>query len=97
MSSAGLVRATQVMREEEPGLDGLLGPLDLKRGPGCRPTSTLSPAASSRPRSSYNAATSSWRRSPARAGVSDQSQFSRHFKQLVGVTPKRYQTPSRIG
>jgi AraC family transcriptional regulator len=25
-----------------------------------------------------------------RAGFSDQSQFSRHFKRFVGVTPKRF-------
>jgi AraC family transcriptional regulator len=31
-----------------------------------------------------------------RAGFSDQSQFSRHFKRLVGVTPGRFRTPSRI-
>ena len=32
-----------------------------------------------------------------RAGFSDQSQFSHHFKRLVGVTPGRFQTPARIG
>jgi AraC-like DNA-binding protein len=31
-----------------------------------------------------------------RAGLSDQSQFSRHFKRLVGVTPGRFDTPARI-
>ena len=31
-----------------------------------------------------------------RAGFSDQSQFSRHFKRLVGVTPGRFRTPARI-
>jgi AraC family transcriptional regulator len=31
-----------------------------------------------------------------RAGFSDQSQFSHHFKRLVGVTPRRFQAPSRI-
>jgi AraC family transcriptional regulator len=32
----------------------------------------------------------------ADAGFSDQSQFSRHFKRLVGVTPGRFRTPARI-
>jgi AraC family transcriptional regulator len=32
----------------------------------------------------------------AHAGFSDQSQFSRHFKQLVGVTPGRFQLSARI-
>jgi AraC family transcriptional regulator len=32
----------------------------------------------------------------ANAGFSDQSQFSRHFKRLVGVTPGQFQTPARI-
>jgi AraC family transcriptional regulator len=32
----------------------------------------------------------------ARAGFSDQSQFSRHFKRLVGVTPGQFRTPARI-
>ncbi len=32
----------------------------------------------------------------AQAGFSDQSQFSRHFKRLVGVTPGQFRTPSRI-
>jgi AraC family transcriptional regulator len=31
-----------------------------------------------------------------RAGFSDQSQFSHHFKRLVGVTPGRFRTPARI-
>ncbi len=31
-----------------------------------------------------------------RAGFSDQSQFSRHFKRLVGVTPGQFRTPARI-
>jgi AraC family transcriptional regulator len=32
----------------------------------------------------------------ARAGFSDQSQFSHHFKRLVGVTPGQFRTPARI-
>ena len=32
----------------------------------------------------------------ARAGFSDQSQFSHHFRRLVGVTPGHFQTPARI-
>ena len=32
----------------------------------------------------------------AHAGCSDQSQLSRHFKRLVGVTPGRFRTPARI-
>jgi AraC family transcriptional regulator len=32
----------------------------------------------------------------ARAGFSDQSQLSHHFKRVVGVTPRRFRTPSRI-
>jgi AraC family transcriptional regulator len=32
----------------------------------------------------------------AQAGFCDQSQFSRHFKRLVGVTPGRFRTPARI-
>jgi AraC family transcriptional regulator len=32
----------------------------------------------------------------ARAGFSDQSQFSHHFKRLVGVTPRQFRTPARI-
>jgi AraC family transcriptional regulator len=31
-----------------------------------------------------------------RAGFSDQSVFSRHFKRLVGVTPGQFRTPARI-
>jgi AraC family transcriptional regulator len=31
----------------------------------------------------------------ARAGFSDQSQFSRHFKRLVGVTPGQFRTSAR--
>ena len=31
-----------------------------------------------------------------RAGFYDQSQFSHHFKRLVGVTPSQFRTPSRI-
>jgi AraC family transcriptional regulator len=30
------------------------------------------------------------------AGFSDQSQFSQHFKRLVGVTPGQFRTPARI-
>jgi AraC family transcriptional regulator len=32
----------------------------------------------------------------ARAGFSDQSQFSRHLKHVVGVTPGRFRAPARI-
>ena len=32
----------------------------------------------------------------AHAGFSDQSQFCRHFKRLVGVTPGRFRVPARI-
>jgi AraC family transcriptional regulator len=32
----------------------------------------------------------------ASAGFSDQSQFTRHFKRLVGVTPGQFRTPARI-
>jgi AraC family transcriptional regulator len=32
----------------------------------------------------------------ARAGFSNQSHFSLHFKRLVGVTPRRFRTPARI-
>jgi AraC family transcriptional regulator len=32
----------------------------------------------------------------ASAGFADQSQFSHHFKRLVGVTPGRFRTPARI-
>jgi AraC family transcriptional regulator len=32
----------------------------------------------------------------ASAGFSDQSQFSHHFKRIVGVTPGQFRTPSRI-
>jgi AraC family transcriptional regulator len=33
----------------------------------------------------------------ARAGFSDQSQFSYHFKRIIGVTPGRFRAPERIG
>ena len=32
----------------------------------------------------------------AQAGFSDQSQFSRHFKRLVGVTPRQFRMSARI-
>ena len=32
----------------------------------------------------------------AHAGFSDQSQFTHHFKRLVGVTPGQFRTPARI-
>jgi AraC family transcriptional regulator len=32
----------------------------------------------------------------AHAGFSDQSQFTHHFKRLVGVTPGQFQTPAKI-
>ena len=32
----------------------------------------------------------------ARAGFSDQSQFTHHFKRLVGVTPGQFRTPAKI-
>jgi AraC family transcriptional regulator len=31
----------------------------------------------------------------ARAGFADQSQFSRHFKRLVGVTPRQFRSPAK--
>jgi AraC-like DNA-binding protein len=31
----------------------------------------------------------------AHAGFSDQSQFSRHFKRIIGVTPRHFRTPAR--
>jgi AraC family transcriptional regulator len=31
----------------------------------------------------------------AHAGFSDQSQFSHHFKRLIGVTPGQFRTPAR--
>jgi AraC family transcriptional regulator len=31
----------------------------------------------------------------ARAGFSDQSQFSQHFKRLVGATPRQFRTPAK--
>jgi AraC family transcriptional regulator len=31
-----------------------------------------------------------------RAGYSDQSHFSHHFKRLIGVAPGRFRTPARI-
>ena len=31
----------------------------------------------------------------ARVGFSDQSQFTHHFKRLVGVTPGQFRTPAR--
>jgi AraC-like DNA-binding protein len=30
------------------------------------------------------------------AGFSDQSQFTHHFKRLVGVTPGQFRAPARI-
>jgi len=42
------------------------------------------------------AAGSSLAQVAARSGFSDQSQFSRHFKRLVGVTPRRFRTSARI-
>jgi AraC family transcriptional regulator len=32
----------------------------------------------------------------AHAGFSDQSQFSQHFKRLVGITPRQFRMPARI-
>jgi AraC family transcriptional regulator len=32
----------------------------------------------------------------AAAGFSDQSQFSHHFKRLIGVTPGQFRRPARI-
>ena len=32
----------------------------------------------------------------ARSGFSDQSQFTRHFKRLVGTTPGQFRTPARF-
>jgi AraC family transcriptional regulator len=34
---------------------------------------------------------------PLRASFSEQSQFVRHFKRLVGVTPGQFRTPARSG
>ena len=32
----------------------------------------------------------------AHTGFSDQSQFTHHFKRMVGVTPGQFRTPARI-
>jgi AraC family transcriptional regulator len=32
----------------------------------------------------------------AHTGFSDQSQFSHHFKRIVGITPRQFRTPARI-
>jgi AraC family transcriptional regulator len=32
----------------------------------------------------------------ARVGFSDQSQFSQHFKRVVGVTPRQFRRSARI-
>jgi AraC-like DNA-binding protein len=32
----------------------------------------------------------------AHAGLSDDSQFTHHFKRLLGVTPGQFRTPARI-
>ena len=32
----------------------------------------------------------------AHAGFSDQSQFTHHFKRVVGVTPGQFRTPAKI-
>jgi AraC-like DNA-binding protein len=38
-----------------------------------------------------------WRWSAAaHAGFSDQSQFTHHFKRVVGVTPEQFRAPARI-
>ena len=50
------------------------------------------------PRHSVNsckAATSLWRLAVC-AGFSPQSQFSHHFKRVVGITPGRFRMPARI-
>ena len=47
------------------------------------------------PRASEISAGYPWRISP-RAGFSDQSQFSRHFKRLVGITPGQFRASARI-
>src|SRR5262249_8306473 len=33
---------------------------------------------------------------PGQAGFADQSQFTHHFRRIVGVTPGQFRTPARI-
>ena len=72
-------------------------PGSSRRPPGCRRTSTSSLRRVERAKQLLQAGTDlSLAEVAAHAGFSDQSQFSRHFKRLVGVTPGQFRTPSRI-
>jgi AraC-like DNA-binding protein len=69
--AAGLVRETQLMRQQEPGRGGERAKQFLQAG------ADLSEVA-------------------AHAGFWDQSQFCRHFKRLMGVTPGWFRMHTRI-
>jgi hypothetical protein len=88
----------------DPGEDGcgrlpqrlLLCPAVQACRRGFHRTSTSSPAASSVQKSACKQGrTCPWRSWP-RAGFSDQSQLSRHFNRLVGITPGQFRISARI-
>jgi hypothetical protein len=68
-----------------------------RKPPGCRPTNTSSCAALNGPSCSCKQGRSLSRPEVAvGTRLSDQSQFSYHFKRIVGGAPRQFRTPSRI-
>ena len=67
-----------------------------RRRPVCRRTSTSSIRRVEQARQLLEETDLTLAEVAARAGFSDQSQFSHHFKRLVGVTPGQFRTPARI-